>query len=511
MSYNYRGIPQYLLASVVFASLHVSCEDVRAEDFAFEASFTSFGEPASARFQLWLPDGVPRVRGLVVMLSGICGDWRNQAVWPYQQQAAASLGFGIVGVEAFGSENNPNCLWGDPDSDEAADILQRTLEAAAAVSGHQELQNAPVGLIGFSMGAVNNVILAASAPSRIISHSSGGLGGPPFDMSEATRRVPGVFILGSFDPNAGYTYEGFANYRQQDAQVAYVVNWGGAHSMDHRSDPLNEGKRFVGEPWEMAWYWLAEAVRLRYPIDQYPSTVPGEPLVLNELDTSKGWLGEAAVFSRPNTPVESSPFPEIGDTADYSGDATTASWLPSEAAANVYRAMTSIAPNRPWPNIPGQFLPGPLEFTSPKYIRTTSVSFPEFFVGNVIPILVEPHEFDDVNSITEMRFYDGDELIGVDSAGPDWGVPYTPTYPGIHGLVVVATDDLGNQTSSFRTVVVQRVPEPSPIALATLGVLGVVGYGWLYRDGTGRGAIPVVGHQMDGGGRGCESAEAAAT
>jgi pimeloyl-ACP methyl ester carboxylesterase len=120
-------------------------------------------------FTVWIPDDLPRVRGLIYILPGSSGNTQHFPKQAYYQQAARSLGFGIVGMGVHGGRAVDYFLhW---DKDDAA--LQRSLDAAAKATGHPELINVPVGLIGHSAGCVASAVIARSNPKRVIAIASG--------------------------------------------------------------------------------------------------------------------------------------------------------------------------------------------------------------------------------------------------------------------------------------------------------------------------------------------------
>ncbi|MBN1851573.1 MAG: hypothetical protein JW829_02580, partial [Pirellulales bacterium] len=430
--------------------------NVEAEVFNFDVSASVYGEEKTIPFSLWLPDDASNVRGLQFWLPGKCQDWRGIVDMPKWTNAAKVLGFGVLGVDssALRPSGGSNCYWGDYTTEEPEILLEAMLEAAANVSGQPHLANVPLGLMGYSQGGMNCVIISGHIPERVISYATIRGNAPIYEMSEETKNTPAIFMAGSRDgiiPPIP-VQEGVENYRSQGAKVAYMLHWGHGHAD-------NWDLRNGGQSDEMAFYWLAEVMRYRYPEEIVPSTEPGDPVQLLDCDIESGWLVETPKLSPSLT---ASAFPGIWPYAEYVGDPADASWVPNAAVANVYRAFACIDPTRPNPDAPDQFLAGPLEFTSPGLFCDDPA--PEFKVGNTITASIDPHEFDDINSIVEMQFFNGDSLIGIDTEGPDWEIDFIPEQQGIHALVAIATDDQGNHTSTFRVVVVQASEPPPPLA-----------------------------------------------
>lgn len=431
---------------------------VIAESFQFSVMSDVFGQPRNIDFELVLPDDVPFIRGLAFNIPGRCGSWIGAFNEPFQK-AAVAVDFGILTLDNgdLRSSANPNCHFGDGYTDEPERLLNAALQAAADVSARPHLVNAPVGLIGYSMGGLESLILMGHDPQRFISLSSVRGVSPVFPgpFPAGFKKIPSILMAGSVDTVVPpETIEaGFDDYRSQDAEAAYLMHWTQGHS---DSPSIENG----GQSVEMSWYWLAELIRARYPTNLVLSNEPGNLVELVDIDIEAGWLADTP---RLTPSFMASPFPEINPYAEYSGDPDAASWLPNEAVSNVYRAFASYDPTRPNPLAPGQFLGSPLEFTSPGlfYLEAPLGQFPNYVVGDTIPVSIDPHGFDDVNAITKIEFYNGDTLLDIDTTGPDWGTDFVPTEAGLHALVAVATDDQGNWATNFRVVVVTAVPEPA--------------------------------------------------
>jgi hypothetical protein len=257
-----------------------------------------------------------------------------------------------------------------------------------------------------------------------------------------------------------------------DAQAAFAVDWGAPHDMQ-----FNQGT-------DAASYWISEITRLRYPFGVNPSTVPGNPVALTTLNIASGWLGDTARFAADNkTPTVTSPFTYIAPYASYTGDKSTASWMPNQDTAFVYRAMSSIddpakistrtaAPYQDelkFVATDGQ----PLSFNSLGHWTDRSVN-------TLLTFNIDPRAFATGagNRIVELDLYDGSTLLASNTTGPNAGALYqftfTPTWMGAHGLVAIATDAFGNQTSSFTTLFAHGavpVPEPASMTLLTVALM----------------------------------------
>jgi len=304
-----------------------------------EASVTNFTavwavSPTSSRsgdYAVYVPSSidVPRVRGVVFLYPGSGGDWRFRASDLVWQEAARSLGFAVIGAS-----NNTGYFTITEQQAEAS--LNAILATAANVTGRSELANAPIISTGFSLGGFVSTEWAGKASRRVIATVS-HRGGNSFSGSDAssTKEVPVLWIPGSLDTNGATSPSvatgHFPGYRSSPAggRAALAIDWRTGHDS------------FQNQGWSMAWTWMAESIALRYPINQLPSRVPGNRLTLRSIPETEGWLGQRT-YATSSTGGDRTTFTPIAAYANYAGDKFTASWLPNETVARVYRAFNSF-------------------------------------------------------------------------------------------------------------------------------------------------------------------------
>ncbi len=158
-------------------------------------------------------------------------------------------------------------------------------------------------------------------------------GSSAFSSSQpaATRQVPVLFIPGSLDSNGltspAVTDGIFEVWRGEGGRSAYAMDWLTGHDT------------FVNQGWSLAWVWLAECLARRYPAG-VPSVEPGNPVALADIPLESGWLGYRP-YTTSSSGQDTRAHVDIAPYASYTGAVAAASWLPSEAAARAYQALTS--------------------------------------------------------------------------------------------------------------------------------------------------------------------------
>lgn len=434
-----------LLFAVTFPAVAETIE------FAAQRATSTF----SSNYRIYVPPAIetPRIKGVVFFYGGSGGDWRYRAEDPIWQDAVRSLGFALICADANGFGSIPQ------NSLDAPTALANILAAAATATGHGELVNVPVAITGVSLGGWASTLWALYNPSRMICivPQRGALSNT---SSAATREVHTLFIPGSFDDNGATKptvlrthFNFFRSSTTPDGRAAWAVDWGSYH------DPFTKN-----QSWAMAWSWIAESIALRYPPNTLPSTVPGNPVLLNTVPLENGWLGHQAFVPPDTTGADYSTFDQIAPYNQYVGDKNVASWLPNETTARVYRAMNSRDSGY-WTRtvIPLQRSLAIMGDAAPLATVPGQTDIPQLATweaGATINFTVDPREFDDVNPISSLEYYDGVTLLATQTqpgSGGVWNLPYTLHTVGIHSLTVVATDSVGNKASAFRPVVVAPV------------------------------------------------------
>lgn len=419
-----RGMPltMMLLITLIAALPRAASSQVNG----FRASYENDGSRIEQYFRMWAPPEVEHLRGVVFLWAGSGQDWRERVSWEYNQNAARAMGFALIGT----MDNEAGLI-----KEEVDVAFQRILSEAARISGHPELENAPVALMGFSAGGYKMARSAALASGRVIG-MVGHKGAQIVTLSDDGERVPVLFVAGEFDSSftPEFMRQAFQEWRNQGGLAAYGIDWNVGHA-----DGGNQG-------WEAGWYWIAESIRLRYPTGELPSVAPGNPVVLHDVALESGWLGDKARFSTNGNPVITDPFLEVSPYADYSDSKSAASWLPSEGAAYMYRALTSTDREA---RIEPPFQT-PLTIESPAAFDTVRV-------GTELTIEIDMRGYLDPGAVRDVVVRDGADSLGTasfDQTANRWTLGYATDSVGVHALNVVATDTSGNARTSFRTFVV---------------------------------------------------------
>jgi MYXO-CTERM domain-containing protein len=398
-----------------------------------------------AEFRLWIPDDQEVIYGLYVIWneSGTPkGDTRELAERERIQTWARTFGFGIVGTSL-------------PDPG-YADHLIEALADLADMSGHPEIEHAPVLCEGISLGGYAAIEFATRYPERTIGYLGGAAGRMP-DGTDAPgfARTPGLFYHGEDDPNIDSARERrdeFIALRQSGVQIAFWIQWQAGHERLHAD--------------EIGWKFLADAVRLRYP--EGTSPLAG-PVSLIDIPDDLGWLASHATWEDDITAID-----RFGD---FAGDALAdAFWLPSRDTAFVYRAHATRN--------------GPLRFIQP----TDMVSWVIVEPGDPVPIEVS---LGGLEGVTQVDVFDGSAPIAALTQAP-YQTQWIAQGVGAHSLVAVATLGDGTQrTGTIAPVLVAGTARPGGGGLDGEG--GPDGGPQGRDDGGGSGATG------EGGGCGCRT------
>jgi hypothetical protein len=192
-----------------------------------------------------------------------------------------------------------------PTSDAA---IFTALSTAEQMSGQAGLANAPVLMFGIGGETPEAAGLVARQPERAI----GLLAWVPFGLTALTARealsVPTLVMQHGDDDvsrNAA-SHATFSDNRSRGGLWALAAEPG----IDLRTATSRGNGARIG--------WIAATLARRLP------DTPGDPLIA--VDETSGWLGDQTTL-------------DIAAWADYSGDRTAASWLPSESAARSWKTV----------------------------------------------------------------------------------------------------------------------------------------------------------------------------
>jgi hypothetical protein len=293
-------------------------------------AYFSYNEYPALFLDIYIPDGVYRVRPLVglYVLGGFGGggSFREHEERPDLVAWCAEHGFGLVEVRPWFQSGEG---WGDPDS--WLDDLAETA-ALPGLADHPEVAHAPLFVNGFSEAGYTWYWYAKNHPERIIAFSwnSGHpfYGGDP-DVpvrpiytgfldppTEAELKMPGIFAIGDLDSQIRINTltRVFNAGREQGAPWTFLF------------EP-NVGHQVVAMPTVDTAY-LEAIYPLRIPPDTYATDGPIE---LMDIDLNNGYAGKYHTDEAPDFPIM--PY------EDYTGNPIDVSWLVNQSFAELWQQV----------------------------------------------------------------------------------------------------------------------------------------------------------------------------
>ncbi len=274
-------------------------------------------------YRIWLPDGVERLRGIIVHQHG-CGAGACQggytAAEDLRWQALARKWDCALLGPSYHQEDGQDCRkWCDPRNGSRARFLQ-ALDDLAETSGHDELATIPWCLWGHSGGGFWASLMQCSDPERIVAiwlrsgtafstWEKGEIPRP--EVPEAALAIPvmcnpGVKEKG--DPRFNGAWTGtlamFKAYRAKGAPIGFAPDPRTAHE--------------CGDSRDLAIPFFDACLAMRLP------ETGSDGAELRPVDRSRSWL--APVLGDRAEPAES-----------FDGDPDTAVWLPDERAAHAWQ------------------------------------------------------------------------------------------------------------------------------------------------------------------------------
>jgi hypothetical protein len=397
------------LVALVGSAVGLYAADTRASTRLDPHKYKSYEyTEAGKTVRVVIPDGLPAVRGILVVGPYAGADSRNYYEQVWYREFMHLHGFAFLGATWPKSSHPVNFKF-----------MHVALKQLSADSKHPELVNAPYATTGFSAGGGYASTLVVGSPDKVIASVIVGsrLNLTGITPTAAHLGTPVCIING--EQEHGENEEGgmaavvapvLAAYRPKGALWGWMAVPGIGHEM-------------VGQE-VLAMPMLDAAVRLRYPTD---GDVRKGPVKLKRLDPKSGWIADNTTWKSGLT--------KIAAAKDFKGDITKSSWLLNEDFAFIYRAYSTYD--------------RPLKITSP---HPMSAQGEVWDVGAGVVIRIDDTKF---AGWKKLELYDGAKKVDELANGP---AEFTvkDLKAGYHAFSVLGTDGKGNLRPSNPVLVVVR-------------------------------------------------------
>ena len=270
------------------------------------------GKREEVKWDLWLPDGVSVVKGIVVMSGHGSGEnlFRRADLRALAQELHLAL-FKFVG--------NPvqRGFW-------PSGLLFDRLQIWGEKTGHPELGHAPLFLYGHSNGTGFSAVFPASAPDRVWGWVSMRPGITFQVYQPGAAQVPGLVIFGEDDP--------FLARPSKEENLAVVPTLRKNHAAVWSFAVEPKTGHGPGEKtWPLVFSFLRHSFAARVPA---AGDARQNPVKLNSLPLEKGHLGQNWDPTKGGyQTLTVTPF------AAFKGNQATASWLINAAFATDWQAF----------------------------------------------------------------------------------------------------------------------------------------------------------------------------
>lgn len=260
------------------------------------------GKKEDVRFDLWIPEGVATVRGIVA----ITGHGSGETLYKHAEMRKIARELRLAIFKFVGNPMQRG-FW--PRS-----LLYDRLKDFGAKSQHPELHHAPLFLYGHSNGTGFSAIFTATEDSRVWGWVSMRPGTTFQVYQPGAAQAPGMIIFGEDD--------GFFARPSKEQNMAVVEAMRKKHNaLWHYAVEPKTGHGPGEKTWPLVFSFLRHSFAARVPAD-------GDASKLVTLKAESGHLGQnwnAKTGGYQTLPI--APF------ADFTGEKSTASWLLNAAFA----------------------------------------------------------------------------------------------------------------------------------------------------------------------------------
>jgi hypothetical protein len=270
------------------------------------------GKREEVKFDLWIPDGVSVVKGIIAISGHGSGEYLYRH--PEMRKIAQELHLGIF---KFVGSPMQRGFW--PKS-----LLYERLAAFGEKSGHTELPNAPLFLYGHSNGTGYSAIFPATEGARVWAWVSMRPGITFQVYQPGGAQVPGLVIFGEDDQ--------FLQRPSKEENLAVVeVLRKKHHAVWNFAVEPKTGHGPGEKTWPLVFSFLRHTFAARVPSHADPRN---GPVKLNVLAEESGHLGKNWDAAKGGYQSLS-----IAPYAEYTGDKSTASWLINSSYAADWQAF----------------------------------------------------------------------------------------------------------------------------------------------------------------------------
>lgn len=270
------------------------------------------GKREEVAFDLWLPDGIETVKGIVV----ISGHGSGESLYRRADLRALAKELHLAVFKFVGNPMQRG-FW--PRS-----LLFETLKAFGAKSGHPELEHAPLFLYGHSNGTGFSAVFASYEPARVWGWVSMRPGITFQVYQPGAAQVPGLVIFGEDDH--------FLARPSKEENLAVVP----ALRKNHRAlwSFAVEPKTGHGpgeKTWPLVFSFLRHSFAARVPADAdaRKGSVKLRTPALESGLIGQNWSAAKGGYQELST----------APSASFTGDKFTASWLLNVAYARDWQAF----------------------------------------------------------------------------------------------------------------------------------------------------------------------------
>ncbi len=313
-------------------------------------------ETTIADYALWIPDGVPTVRGVIAVSNHEAGAdiYRDRQTYGSMRgktlgyrDLARRMGLALFLFKKFAVNNYVQSN---------QKVITDALSDLAMLSGHPEIRTAGLLPTGLSAGGWYSGWLAQYNPARVIGFFP--IAGAPeafADMVEM-RKIPSLYInqgRDAFYPGSGVNTQKVALAGRRSSAL-----WGG-----HITSPDVEHHNIYKH--DAVIVWLEDVVRLRVPV----ASAGGMPPAFNVLNESDGWLVDLKWHDTNGKAPLIVDGVAVYKFSEAPGDKSALLWMPTERSA---RALADyLAGNG---QLPDQYQ---MEGTVPAVVRVQDGGAPD--------------------------------------------------------------------------------------------------------------------------------------